>query len=53
MEKLSNTADKPTILLVCTGNSCRSQMAEGLIKHSFGESVKVYSAGSHPAGVVH
>jgi len=47
------TADKPAILLVCTGNSCRSQMAEGLVKHSFGESVKVYSAGSHPAGVVH
>lgn len=36
------------ILFLCTGNSCRSQMAEGWVKHHFGERVKVYSAGVAP-----
>ena len=36
------------ILLLCTGNSCRSQMAEGLLK-SFDSRLEVYSAGTHPA----
>lgn len=45
--------DRPAVLIVCTGNSCRSQMAEGLVKDKFGDRVRVYSAGSHPSGVVH
>ena len=36
------------ILILCTGNSCRSQMAEGFLK-SFDESLEVYSAGTKPA----
>ena len=35
------------ILVVCTGNSCRSQMAEGLIKNRF-PGFEVFSAGTHP-----
>ena len=36
------------ILILCTGNSCRSQMAEGFLK-SFDSRLEVYSAGTHPA----
>lgn len=39
------------ILVICTGNSCRSQMAEGFLK-SFDKTLEVYSAGTHPAAVV-
>jgi arsenate reductase len=39
---------KKKILILCTGNSCRSQMAEGFLK-SFDESLEVYSAGTKPA----
>ena len=35
------------ILIICTGNSCRSQMAEGFLK-SFDKELKVYSAGTRP-----
>ncbi len=35
------------VLVVCTGNSCRSQIAEGLIKNRYSE-FEVYSAGTHP-----
>lgn len=40
------------ILFVCTGNSCRSQMAEGWARHLGGERVEAHSAGTHPAGYV-
>jgi arsenate reductase len=40
------------ILILCTGNSCRSQMAEGFLK-SFDHEMEVYSAGTHPAEHVH
>lgn len=36
------------ILILCTGNSCRSQMAEGFIK-TFNPQIEVYSAGTNPA----
>ncbi len=36
------------ILILCTGNSCRSQMAEGFLK-SFDSSLEVYSAGTNPS----
>lgn len=39
------------ILFVCTGNSARSQMAEGLARHLAAPGVEVASAGTHPAGV--
>ncbi len=40
------------ILILCTGNSCRSQMAEGFLK-SFDPDLEVYSAGTHPSAQVH
>ena len=40
------------ILILCTGNSCRSQMAEGFLK-SFDPGVEVYSAGTAPSEKVH
>lgn len=43
--------DKPKVLLLCTGNACRSQMAEGLVRHHLGNAIDVHSAGIHPAGV--
>ncbi len=44
---------KKRVLVLCTGNSCRSQMAEGLINHYLGTEWKAYSAGTQPAGYVH
>ena len=43
--------DKPKVLFVCTGNSCRSQMAEGLLKHYGNGVFEVYSAGLRPSYV--
>ena len=43
----------PLILILCTGNSCRSHMAEGILRAAAGETVAVASAGSAPAGYVH
>lgn len=39
------------ILVLCTGNSCRSQMAEGYLRFFAGDKVKVYSAGIETHGV--
>lgn len=40
-------------LVVCTGNFCRSQMAEAWLRHLGGSSVEAFSAGSKPKGGVH
>jgi arsenate reductase len=42
---------KPRVLFLCTGNSCRSQMAEGLLRRMAGDRVDVYSAGLEPRPV--
>ncbi len=46
-------SDRPAILILCTGNSCRSHLAEGILREAAGDLVTVYSAGSKPAGCVH
>lgn len=43
----------PKVLILCTGNSCRSHMAEGVLRAAVGGLVEVHSAGSKPAGYVH
>ena len=43
--------DKQRVLILCTGNSARSQMAEGLLRHDAGERFDVVSAGTHPSRV--
>ena len=43
----------PLILILCTGNSCRSHMAEGILRAAAGAALRVESAGSKPAGHVH
>jgi arsenate reductase len=47
------TTQKPLVLILCTGNSCRSHLAEGLLRHVAGDILEVASAGSKPAGYVH
>jgi arsenate reductase len=44
---------KKSILFVCIGNCCRSQMAEGFASKLSGDKYEIYSAGSRPAGFVH
>lgn len=39
------------VLVLCTGNSARSQMAEGLLRHDGGPAYEVSSAGTHPSHV--
>jgi len=41
------------VLFLCTGNSCRSQMAEGLVNHFLGDEWQAFSAGTEPSGYVH
>jgi len=42
---------KPRVLVLCTGNSCRSQIGEGWLRHDLGDHVEVHSAGTRPSFV--
>ncbi len=44
-------SDKPRVLFLCTGNACRSQMAEGWLRHLASDRFEALSAGSFPAGL--
>ncbi len=53
MEEGEKVTDRKQVLVLCTGNSCRSHLAEALINSRLGESWQAYSAGTEPAGYVH
>ena len=42
-----------TVIFLCTGNSCRSQMAEAIVNARYSDQWRAYSAGTKPAGYVH
>ena len=44
----SEMAQTKTVLILCTGNSCRSQMAQALVNHDLGPQVRALSAGTRP-----
>ena len=48
---MADSATKIKILFLCTGNACRSQMAEGWARHLKSDVIEAYSAGVWPAGV--
>jgi arsenate reductase (thioredoxin) len=50
---MTNKSEKYRVLFLCTGNSCRSQMAEAIVNHELSNSWIAFSAGTEPAGYVH
>lgn len=50
---MNSPASSPLVLVLCTGNSCRSHMAEAILRAAAGGAFRVASAGSKPAGYVH
>ncbi len=50
-KKKKNRPVKKKILFLCTGNACRSQIAEGWARHLKSDVIEAYSAGISPAGV--
>ncbi|MDD5563018.1 MAG: arsenate reductase ArsC [Thermoanaerobaculaceae bacterium] len=52
-EEGNEVADRKRVLILCTGNSCRSQMAQGWVNHLLGGRWEAHSAGTRPADRVH
>ncbi len=50
---MAETTARRRVLILCTGNSCRSQMAAGWVGHLLGSRWEVHSAGTSPAPAVH
>ncbi len=50
-EPKTKNMEKQKVLFICTHNSSRSQMAEGLLRAYYGDRYDVYSAGTQPSGV--
>lgn len=48
-----SNSNKLRVLFLCTGNSCRSQMAEALVNHYLREHWQAFSAGTQPAAEIH
>ncbi|MBT3336480.1 MAG: arsenate reductase ArsC [Anaerolineae bacterium] len=46
-------SNKRRVLFLCTGNSCRSQMAEAIVNARLSETWRAFSAGTEPSGYVH
>ena len=44
---------KKKVLILCTGNSCRSQMAEAIINARYSDQWQAFSAGTEPSGYIH
>jgi arsenate reductase len=51
MQERRTVRDKTKVLFLCTGNACRSQMAEGWARHLAGDAIEPYSAGVQPHGL--
>jgi arsenate reductase len=50
---VSHQPARKRVLFLCTGNSCRSQLAEAIVNARLADQWEAFSAGTHPAGFVH